>query len=330
MHTLGGSRLATLRHVARMKQDDSARAERNAIRQALGDASPSLSNILDASTLGIAIYDEGLRCVLLNKALSQMNRSFGKAHVGETIRQTLGESASQVEPAFHHVWTTGKPLHDVELTVATAGRSEKTHFVLHFYPFRDNPGDMRLVGVLFYEVTNRRKLKERLHRLHERAEKTASGDGSLFGGESTELSARSIEMLQQSIEMIDCTMALRCQISEMRIVAALRRAAPFSEVPQVTQTIWNLGSVEPRFESDLQLKAESQGQTDTPTDSPSHREQQVIQLLVEGNSNKQVAGILNLSIRTVESYRARLMVKLHLHSVAELVRYAVRNNLIKA
>jgi DNA-binding NarL/FixJ family response regulator len=65
------------------------------------------------------------------------------------------------------------------------------------------------------------------------------------------------------------------------------------------------------------------------SDSPSNREQQVMQLLVEGNSNKEVAGVLNLSIRTVENYRARLMVKLHLHSLAELVRYAVRNNLIK-
>ena len=60
----------------------------------------------------------------------------------------------------------------------------------------------------------------------------------------------------------------------------------------------------------------------------SYRERQVIRLLAEGKSNKVMAGILNISIRTVETYRARVMLKLDLHSVAELARYAVRNNMI--
>jgi DNA-binding CsgD family transcriptional regulator len=60
------------------------------------------------------------------------------------------------------------------------------------------------------------------------------------------------------------------------------------------------------------------------------REVQVVRFLADGMSNKQIASALNLSIRTVETYRSRLMAKLKIHSAAEIVRYAIRNNLIQA
>jgi len=47
-----------------------------------------------------------------------------------------------------------------------------------------------------------------------------------------------------------------------------------------------------------------------------------------GKINKEIAAILNLSVRTVETYRARVMLKLGLRSLSELVRYALRNNII--
>jgi DNA-binding CsgD family transcriptional regulator len=307
-----------------------ANAEMNAIRQALGDASPLLSSILDVCTLGIAIYDENSRCVVMNKAIASLSGSPAKTHIGKTIKQSLGDDAPQVEPAFRHVWTTGRPLHDVELTVCPPGITEKTHFNLNLYPFRDNPGDMRLIGVLFYEITNRKRLQERLRILIDKSGKSVPDEDKLFAGESLELSAHSVEMLHQSIELLEFSMALRCQISEMRIVAALRRAAPFSDVPQDTQALLNLVALSQKSGPDLSESPGSHIEDGQTPDFPSHRERQVMQLLVEGNSNKEIATSLDLSIRTVEVYRARLMVKLHLHSVAELVRYAVRNNLIKA
>lgn len=62
--------------------------------------------------------------------------------------------------------------------------------------------------------------------------------------------------------------------------------------------------------------------------SLSKRELQVIKLVVNGNSNKQAAGILGLSARTVESHRAKIMLKLHVHSVTELVRIAIREKIV--
>jgi len=58
------------------------------------------------------------------------------------------------------------------------------------------------------------------------------------------------------------------------------------------------------------------------------REKEVLQLLAEGRSNKDVAQLLNLSVYTVETHRTRIMQKLNLHNTAELVLYAVRKKLI--
>ena len=58
------------------------------------------------------------------------------------------------------------------------------------------------------------------------------------------------------------------------------------------------------------------------------REKEVLQLLAEGKSNKEVATILNLSTNTVETHRTRMMQKLDLHSAAEIVLYAVRKRII--
>lgn len=61
-----------------------------------------------------------------------------------------------------------------------------------------------------------------------------------------------------------------------------------------------------------------------------HREREVIQLLAEGKSNKESAVALGVSVKTVEAHRANIMRKLHLRSASDLVRYAVRNNIVQA
>lgn len=62
----------------------------------------------------------------------------------------------------------------------------------------------------------------------------------------------------------------------------------------------------------------------------SPRQLEILQFLAEGNSNKQIAGALNISIRTVESHRHHIMRKMEFRSFSELVRFAVRNNLVEA
>jgi DNA-binding NarL/FixJ family response regulator len=65
------------------------------------------------------------------------------------------------------------------------------------------------------------------------------------------------------------------------------------------------------------------------THSLTMREREVVQLVAEGNINKQIAYILGISVKTVETHRAAVMEKLKLRTTAELVLYAVRNNIVQ-
>jgi DNA-binding NarL/FixJ family response regulator len=66
------------------------------------------------------------------------------------------------------------------------------------------------------------------------------------------------------------------------------------------------------------------------TEGLTPREREIVQLLGEGKSNKEVSTLLGISIKTVETHRAATMRKLRLDSFADLVRYAIRNKIISA
>lgn len=78
---------------------------------------------------------------------------------------------------------------------------------------------------------------------------------------------------------------------------------------------------------DYLRRLQAEGATD-PYDLLTNREKEVLQLLAEGRSNKEVAAELDLGLSTVESHRASLMQKLNLHNTAEIVLYAVRKGII--
>jgi DNA-binding NarL/FixJ family response regulator len=65
-----------------------------------------------------------------------------------------------------------------------------------------------------------------------------------------------------------------------------------------------------------------------PAQTLSAREREIVQLLAEGNSNKDIARVLNISVKTAETHRSNVMRKMGFDSLAELVRYAIRNNII--
>jgi DNA-binding NarL/FixJ family response regulator len=60
------------------------------------------------------------------------------------------------------------------------------------------------------------------------------------------------------------------------------------------------------------------------------RQRTIVQLIAEGHSNRRIASVLNISLKTVETHRAAAMRKLNLTSTAALVRYAIRNQLVEA
>jgi len=65
-----------------------------------------------------------------------------------------------------------------------------------------------------------------------------------------------------------------------------------------------------------------------PIDLLTTREREVLQMIAEGKTNKEIASVLNLSVYTIEAHRGRVMEKLNLHSTGELVRFALRSGMI--
>ena len=102
-------------------------------------------------------------------------------------------------------------------------------------------------------------------------------------------------------------------VQAVRIVAQGR---PFFS-PKITQTLLD----------DYVRQLRQKGLQDS-YDLLTEREKEVLQLLAEGKSNKEVATILDLSVYTVETHRTNLMQKLNLHNTAEIVLYAVRKKII--
>ncbi|HEX8813324.1 MAG TPA: response regulator transcription factor [Terracidiphilus sp.] len=73
-----------------------------------------------------------------------------------------------------------------------------------------------------------------------------------------------------------------------------------------------------------------QNKTDLPSDPLTPRERQVMQLIAESKTTKEIAALLAISVKTVETYRSRIMEKLGIHEIAGVVRYAIRHGVVQA
>jgi two-component system, NarL family, response regulator NreC len=103
----------------------------------------------------------------------------------------------------------------------------------------------------------------------------------------------------------------------LRAVQAVSQGKPFFS-PAITQTLLE----------DYMRVLKEDGLSDS-FELLTAREREVLQLLAEGKTNKEVASVLEISLYTVESHRTNLMQKLNLHNTAEIVLYAVRKNLVR-
>jgi DNA-binding NarL/FixJ family response regulator len=78
----------------------------------------------------------------------------------------------------------------------------------------------------------------------------------------------------------------------------------------------------------LKVKRESRNGSSSSSSLLSPREREIVQLLAEGKTNKEVSVTLNISIKTAETHRHHIMQKLELRSIADLVHYAIRNHIV--
>ena len=281
----------------------------------------SLAALFSISTVGVAICDRQLRFQAINEALASMNGFPAEAHIGKTIYHILGAAAARVESAFQHVFVTGDPLPNFELTARLPTRTEAGHWIENYYPIKSRSGKILQVGVIVVEVTRRKNVEQSLYRLAKQLRRTAKALKSHRGirqqaSEQAALSASPLELLENCI-------------CETRIIAELLRPELRLAAVRHEQILFQPGLEQVSSgEHRLSPRGSHTPMSELRARCLSHRERQVVQHVTEGKSNKEVAAIMNISIRTVETYRARVMLKLGLRSIAELVRYALSDNII--
>lgn len=206
-----------------------------------------LLSALNDSKVGVVICDRRMQYKALNETVAEIHDVPIEAHLGRRFHHIIGSLAEKVVPLWESVFSTGRPLTNLEVTGYLPKRSQMGHWIENLFPLMDNRGRVTQVGCFVIEITQHR-----------------------MGGAS-----RSVSNFESSTGPGHPAIADRSTLSPL-----------------------------------------------------SPREREVVRLVAEGKSNKEISSYLAISVRTVETYRARLMLKLNVNSIAQLVHYAIRNHII--
>jgi len=121
-----------------------------------------LSTYFKASRVGLCILDTDFRYLAINDTLAEMNGAPAIAHLGKTIRETLGDLAELVEPQLQSVLASGQPILDIELSFVMPNSTEPRHWTKHVIPIKDETGKVIQIGSVVVENTEQKKLEESL------------------------------------------------------------------------------------------------------------------------------------------------------------------------
>jgi DNA-binding CsgD family transcriptional regulator len=274
--------------------------------------------------VGIAICDDQLRYVSVNQALAAMNGIPAKLHIGKTVREVIGSVASSVELMLRSVLFNGQSILNVEIRGNLPTRITEGYWIEHYFPVGYANGAVEQVGVVVVEITGLRRLENCILALvgdtpHPREQ--VKRLGMPYGPEK-----KSVGLCSGSIEAVENLIREGLKNSP--------RLQPPTQPPKMADTVTHQRVLLPYAPSAAPNKPYRCNHGSTPTGSIgakplSPRELQVVQLLAKGNGNKEISTALNISAKTVETYRAKIMLKLQIRSLSDLVLYAARCGLVK-
>lgn len=278
-----------------------------------GAMGPLLPALFESPVMGVALLDGQFRFRAINGALAAMNGFPVSSHIGKKLRFVLGSSAAIIEGIVRQVLDTGEPIYNLEVKAKLPTRMEVGHWVQTYLPIRDVENRVTQVAAFVVELTGFKNFEMSLNHiignlLHVSAGLNTELQFFATSGHSSDGSAGSLPRAIQLID--DC-------IRYSRSISSLSRRYISADVPGMQ------GGVN---EADTGIKICGEDWRRML----SGREHEVLKLLADCKSNKEIACEMNISVRTAETYRARVMMKLELPSIGHLVRFAVRNNIIKA
>jgi DNA-binding CsgD family transcriptional regulator len=301
------------------------------------DVLEALTSSLQNCTVGVAFYDRRLRCQTLNRTFAEICSLRVEDFLGKSLNQSFGRDAKVLRRAFERAFSSGKIVANLELPRASASPRAGVRRLFNLYPLADGSGRIREIAVALCESSNGDSLPVHLAHLVGKLQEGLPAATSLLGAGFPETLARSLQSSARSIRKIRSSMAPRPVLSAASLEMGLLPLALFLSLTG------SEAGASPAYDSPLlspETSREPSSSESAPEslfpaeqaqsllDVPSPRELQVLRLLAIGQSNKEIGLALGISTRTVETYRARIVRKLSLHSTAELVRYAIRHKIV--
>lgn len=283
------------------------------------------------ATTPLAVFDSQSRCRASNSAFTLMTGALHQQCLGKTIRDIFGADVPELESALRRVQKTGICLQDQKIAATPMNSREKKQWLVDLLPVSVDAKRVGMVIAAFAEVTAISKIERRLLCL---TLDSLPNETDCFPPDASSCSPSPesyLDLMQRTVRLLRHSVVLRRTFSEVRLAHSLRASNLRRMKHDSTDGLAVVKS------SPLLQNPPSNGRPATRApealngfNRPSPRELQVVRFLAEGRSNKEIAFALHLSIRTIETYRARLMSKLKVHSAAEIVRYAIRNRFIQA
>jgi len=261
-----------------------------------------LTGLFDAFLLGIAVLDTELCYRAVNEALAAMNRVAPQAHLGKTIRDVIGKPAVMLEALFKHVVFRGRRV-SLELWAKLLKRKQASHWIVNYFPIAGAKGRAKRVGAVVVENARQNQAQQLFrgvaHKLIQNLLLTAHDSDALLR-----------QVREGSLGQIPGARANR----DRSAVNGLS-----NQVPSVRRQA---------MQDALQVRSESDANATGSAIAVTPRERDVAKLLAEGTRNKETAAGLGITVTTVETHRARIMLKLGLHSTREPVHYALSNKIL--
>jgi DNA-binding NarL/FixJ family response regulator len=289
----------------------------------------SLKEALHHSTAGIALFGQDLLCKAVNSAFAVMTGLGLHDHTGKTMAAILGIEKSTLEEALQQSIKYVECVVDVRLRDRRNDGAFERQWQADFYPVLcgNGPDSLDLVCMVASEITARTKIERRAYHMARLFDADSGSGDPDWEAEFRGMRQGHLDLITKSVELLNQSMGIRRSILKIRVASSIHRESlrtAADDLVETRQECARLRSHEPEPKKEIPRKLpEENGQK-----QPSGRELQVLRYMVDGRTSKEIASELNLSLRTVETYRGRLKRKLNLHSAAEIVRYAIRHRLI--
>ena len=149
--------------------------DRKKTEQELFDSQERLNAFFGNSPVGLVLFDDQYRYVLINEVLQKINGPSMEEHLGKTIDEVLPKAAPVLKPVLDQILTTGEPILNIELSGEVPSRpGEITHYLVSYFPLSFVDNKPTLIGGVVVEITNLKRAEEKITRLSTAVEQSPS------------------------------------------------------------------------------------------------------------------------------------------------------------